>query len=1000
MVVDNLAFLMDQTAWASTPVSQSTLLLSDSTASNIADQIEVYASKIIISRLLAENITSYGVDGTVMNLDNGSTAYLSDSIIRNVNSSGHGGGIAVQSGSILVASNTLFEGLSAEQGGALFATQTSMLRLKNVTFHNNFATTFGGAGYADESSLVLWNQGACMGCSAGSRGGCFRIQNYSGLSGASGSSHEFIGISFTNLTSGKGAVFDLEGSVTVSLQQSEIESAFATDQGGSFFISDGASLTLNYSTVYDSSSSMGGLAFVEVNSLLTISNTSISFCNATRSNGGTLAIVDSTLAFLSSNISNSESAANGGAFYIDRSDFGSATMHAVLIRDARFQNLHSAVDGGVLYVTNGAAVTLENTKTYISAAGNGGCFASVITSSTITGTSTLTLLNNNLLWSCFSLSSHGALYVSGPSRINITGRDDTVLTASSSGSPNNLGGFLYVEGSPIIDISQSIRVQNMYCDRNAIIYLGGCPSIMVHSTNTSSPKFIHDQDDKIYIDDLQCALDVLPYYPGWESFVGNISATHIGPPAQLQKTVSSWEPPASGVRIAETLGAITVQAADIFGNTAGCMSMGFWEIIQATSWSMSATNGDANIGSPIVVWIREINHGTPIYGEYIKAILNFSTNSVTFTGLSLAAHENGQYRLSIEAVSGIAVHLPWPQILVTVEPCSQDGSQTWSQNYEKCLPIASVQPAVEIATVAVSSLLAGICLATIALIYRFRSFQVVKRSSPIFLAIINVGGILFFGFLSVFLALILRTYRIHAIFSGGAKLQVVVITDSKLGTYFVAFAVPFLIFLVIWTILAPPRFQLVENFDYATSRNCTSPGPFQQIRLIIQLIFEAVAVVLGYLVRNVNTCFNESKLIAFTCYNWVIFGAILTLLRPAVSDPTFGYLIGSIAIVLPHTITIIALVVIKLRLCIVAPDTASRSENANLIEWPSLLSDAMKSSPHLDAFAGLQSPKGQGPTTNDGADQGNQNAANRCSRRSAEPFETAYEGHIPSNGQV
>ena len=211
-------------------------------------------------------------------------------------------------------------------------------------------------------------------------------------------------------------------------------------------------------------------------------------------------------------------------------------------------------------------------------------------------------------------------------------------------------------------------------------------------------------------------------------------------------------------------------------------------------------------------------------------------------------------------------------------------------------------------TIAAVTLILLACVATISLLWRYRTRPAIRGASPIFLAQVAAGLALLagsllawaspvthasclsfqwlvnLGFTLAFAPLFAKTWRIYQIFSA-KKIRVVKITNSKL-IWVVASMLAFeLVVLAAWTgvsPLQPVTFERPSNQADGAIRqttHCAMSGSSGAAFLAIEGCFKGVLLFLGsmygFSTRKVSAAFNESQTIAWAIYNVVFSGVVV-----------------------------------------------------------------------------------------------------------------------------
>ncbi|KAJ3411452.1 hypothetical protein HDV05_002187 [Chytridiales sp. JEL 0842] len=216
------------------------------------------------------------------------------------------------------------------------------------------------------------------------------------------------------------------------------------------------------------------------------------------------------------------------------------------------------------------------------------------------------------------------------------------------------------------------------------------------------------------------------------------------------------------------------------------------------------------------------------------------------------------------------------------------------------------------------------------------NFKIFKASAPRFLALIllgtnisfisiwiysqypmddklcvTYGWLKYMGFAVVFGALIVKTYRISAIFTQKKNKQRN-LNDGMMFIYFLIFMAVWVAILVVWTAVPSLTPKLVIDsipevakngtlLSYNTTPRCEFTA-YNYVCLGAMVITLAIGVVITYQIRNTPSAFNESKYIAMATYNWVVIGVVLNAISNfAVKDPDVIFVTESLIVIITQT---------------------------------------------------------------------------------------------------
>ncbi|KAJ3417350.1 hypothetical protein HDV05_004815 [Chytridiales sp. JEL 0842] len=175
------------------------------------------------------------------------------------------------------------------------------------------------------------------------------------------------------------------------------------------------------------------------------------------------------------------------------------------------------------------------------------------------------------------------------------------------------------------------------------------------------------------------------------------------------------------------------------------------------------------------------------------------------------------------------------------------------------------------------------------------------------------GWLKYMGFATVFGALILKTYRIAAIFGQKKnRKSVFKLDDTTLFIYFTVFVALWASLMIIWTVIPTQRPYLKVDTLPILAKNGTviqintTPychfGDFNYVNLGAMILTLAFGVLMTVKVRNTPSAFNESKFIAMALYNWVILGVVLNgISNFAVTDPDIVFIMEALVAIITQT---------------------------------------------------------------------------------------------------
>jgi len=165
------------------------------------------------------------------------------------------------------------------------------------------------------------------------------------------------------------------------------------------------------------------------------------------------------------------------------------------------------------------------------------------------------------------------------------------------------------------------------------------------------------------------------------------------------------------------------------------------------------------------------------------------------------------------------------------------------------------------------------------------------------------------SFTLVYGCLFLKTWWIWRIFRSAQKLQHLSMTTwyicRLLGLYFSIEVA----YLVVWTVIDPPRVRYVELVDGTMELRCmVTHDIFWFVFIAYKGAWMIFGAVLAVLTRNIFSRFNESKTIAFSIYNSVVVVIVAIFLGITLENiPGVTIVVEVMAILLNFTFTVVAL---------------------------------------------------------------------------------------------
>ncbi|KAI9206741.1 7 transmembrane sweet-taste receptor of 3 GCPR-domain-containing protein [Polychytrium aggregatum] len=888
--------------------------------------VAIQSSHVSITNAVVSGEVTAALSGGIISLDTSASIAVTNATFSSIITKNNGGVFFATGSASATLTNTSFRNISAGQwGGGICASSRTSWVLNNVAFSDMSAGTHGGSMFFVNAAQAQWNGGSCIRSSSGNQGGCGYFEN---LVSQTSALSTFNGVTIDTVSSPNGGAFSLNGYITMQLTSVTLNNAFAATQGGAFYEwGPGPVIQVNNSVIQNIlTAGFGGLAVSEHASALYLTNV-IARNISSVAEGGLVKMIDSSIGVSGMVGDQIYAGTYGGIFELDRTDPSAVYNTQLTLTSSVFTNAGARQgNGGAIFLSVGTAATVENCSFTGTQATQGGfAYVSAQTSSQYTPAS-LAMLNSNSISNSVSTSTGGVFWVAGPSSLSFTSQSQPLIV-SHSGTPSACGGFLYTSTNPTITFGQNIVMTQMSAMQGSSLCFSDYTSVVL-VPNSATLSMVPSGD--MYISNTTCA-NQLSSMQGWSAFLGS-SVEPRGPPVTLRllSGAGCWQPPPGGMQINQNIGPIQVQAVDAFGNPT-----------------------DVNLQSPVVVTIQEVKMNVSINGESIKGIFNETSKAVAFSSITVNGLM-GNYTLRVSALSGLAptnTAAAWPTIDFEILPCSVKGMM-WSSASNACLPTVATAPALKIIMAVLGAILLLCAVASAVLVLWFRDMALIRNSSSVFMCLIAIGTAMGFtavlvksftfplscvisewfeviGFSAVLVALIVRTYRIHAIFSATKTLKLVTIKDSELGIYFIGWMLVVVIFLSVWTAIDPPEYTVLQTVGFFVVDHCDSTSTLSQVKFVLHLLCEVVAVGLAYMIRNVHTAFNESKLMAFACYNWVVFGALLMCLGSLLTDPNISFAIECISILVPHLITDGILIIPKLAVCVLHPDVAREPPKIN-----------------------------------------------------------------------
>ncbi|XP_055880727.1 probable G-protein coupled receptor CG31760 isoform X3 [Biomphalaria glabrata] len=200
----------------------------------------------------------------------------------------------------------------------------------------------------------------------------------------------------------------------------------------------------------------------------------------------------------------------------------------------------------------------------------------------------------------------------------------------------------------------------------------------------------------------------------------------------------------------------------------------------------------------------------------------------------------------------------------------------------------------------ISILIVG-CIIVSAVIIKYKKELVIKTASPIFLLLTCLGATLMcssvfvmygevtsftctlqiwpfnLGFVIMYGALLLKTWRISVIFKSGGATKRINLPDKALLQRMIPLVIVFTGYLSVWTALDPPYAYTVKTSSGLKFFTCSMTW-WKYALYGGEALLLLVGVYLCFTVRKAPAHFNESKFITWATYNAIILGSFILML--------------------------------------------------------------------------------------------------------------------------
>ncbi|XP_004345184.1 hypothetical protein CAOG_06435 [Capsaspora owczarzaki ATCC 30864] len=241
----------------------------------------------------------------------------------------------------------------------------------------------------------------------------------------------------------------------------------------------------------------------------------------------------------------------------------------------------------------------------------------------------------------------------------------------------------------------------------------------------------------------------------------------------------------------------------------------------------------------------------------------------------------------------------------------------------------SVSSALRIAFVAIACFEVFIFILAAIGVFHYRRVRVILSGSPTFLLLMLLGAVwsMFWiilnyqeelsesicmariwarhlGFVLIYGALFLKTYRIASVFNTKSSTNAGHLTDRVLLFRFVLIVAYGCVMLVAWSVSHPPQVTtMVHNNE---SYEVCEVTWWDNAMYIQELIAMFITGMLCYRVRKAPSAFNGSKRAAISVYNWIMVGVILQIILNSTTGPAdFYFAVQSLEVLITVPITML-----------------------------------------------------------------------------------------------
>jgi len=177
------------------------------------------------------------------------------------------------------------------------------------------------------------------------------------------------------------------------------------------------------------------------------------------------------------------------------------------------------------------------------------------------------------------------------------------------------------------------------------------------------------------------------------------------------------------------------------------------------------------------------------------------------------------------------------------------------------------------------------------------------------------------GFVLVYGCLFIKTWALYKVWMNAIHYQKTALTPGYIMRCLGLALLVEIVFLIIWTVIDPPKAVLVEVVNHKLERQCDSEHvTFWVIFLVVKGVWLIFGAVLSILTRNIVKEYNESSSIAYAIYNNILLGAIAIPLAVLIKEVPGGRLTVEVVIItIAFTFTLV-MVFFKIWHSIILPD--------------------------------------------------------------------------------